>query len=78
MTIARHGLTPVIAGLVVGMAGAVVATRSIAGLLFGVPSTDPATYSAVIGVLLLSGLLACWIPARRAARIDPLEALRQE
>jgi putative ABC transport system permease protein len=78
MTIARRGLTPVIAGLVVGMAGALAATRSISGLLFGVPSTDPATYSAVIGVLLLSGLLACWIPARRAARIDPLEALRQE
>jgi putative ABC transport system permease protein len=78
LTVARHGLTPVIAGLVVGMAGAVVATRSIGGLLFGVPSTDLATYSAVVGVLLLAGLLACWIPARRAARIDPLEALRQE
>jgi putative ABC transport system permease protein len=78
MTIARHGLTPVVAGLLAGMAGAVAATRSIAGLLFGVPSTDPVTYSAVAGVLLLAGLLACWMPARRAARIDPLEALRQE
>lgn len=78
LMIARHGLTPVIAGLVIGMAGALVATRSIGGLLFGVPATDPVTYSAVIGVLLLAGLLACWVPARRAARIDPLEALRQE
>jgi putative ABC transport system permease protein len=78
MTIARHGLTPVIAGLAVGMAGALVATRSLAGLLFGVPPTDPATYGAVAGVLLLAGLLACWLPARRAACIDPLEALRQE
>lgn len=78
LTVARHGLTPVIAGLAVGMGGALVATRSIGGLLFGVPSTDPATYGAVAGMLLLAGLLACWIPARRAARIDPLEALRQE
>jgi predicted permease len=78
MTIARHGLTPMIAGLAVGMAGALVATRSLAGLLFGVPPTDPATYGAVAGVLLLAGLVACWLPARRAARIDPLEALRQE
>jgi putative ABC transport system permease protein len=76
--IARHGLAPVIAGLVVGVAAAAVATRSIAGLLFGVPHTDLATYGTVMGVLLLSGLLACWIPARRAARIDPLEALRTE
>ena len=78
MIIARHGLTPVIAGLVVGTGGALVATRSISGLLFGVPSTDPVTYGAVAGVLLLAGVLACWIPARRAGRIDPLEALRQE
>jgi putative ABC transport system permease protein len=77
-SIARHGLTPVIAGLAAGIGIALVATRSIGGLLFGVPATDPATYGAVVGVLLLAGLLACWLPARRAARIDPLEALRQE
>jgi putative ABC transport system permease protein len=78
ITVARHGLTPVLAGLAVGIAVALAATRSIGGLLFGVPSTDPATYAAVIAVLLLAGLLACWIPARRATRLDPLEALRQE
>ena len=78
MFIARHGLTPVIAGLVVGMGGAPAAARSLSGLLFGVRATDLATYGAVIGVLLVAGLLACWFPARRAARVDALEALRQE
>ncbi|HEX3748235.1 MAG TPA: ABC transporter permease [Bryobacteraceae bacterium] len=78
MTIARTGLAPVIAGLAVGMAGAAVASRSIAGLLFGVLPIDPATYGAVIAALLLAGLLACWLPARRAAHLDPLVALREE
>jgi predicted permease len=78
MVIARHGLTPVAAGLLAGMASALAATRPISGLLFGVAATDAATYGAVAGVLLTAGVLACWIPARRASRIDPLEALRQE
>ena len=78
MVVARYGLTPVVGGLIVGLAGALAATHSISGLLFGVPATDPATYAAVIVVLLTAGLLACWLPARRASRIDPLEALRQE
>jgi putative ABC transport system permease protein len=78
MAVARYGLAPVIAGLAVGMAGALAVTRSIGGLLYGVTATDPVTYGAVMGVLLAAGLLACWIPARRASRIDPLEALRQE
>ncbi len=55
MTIARYGLTPVIAGLAAGIGSALVATRSLSGLLFGVPPTDPATYAAVVGVLLLAG-----------------------
>jgi len=78
MTVARHGLAPVIAGLFAGMGGALAATRSIGGLLVGVRPSDPATYAAVTGVLLAAGLLACWFPARRAVRIDPLEALRQD
>jgi ABC-type lipoprotein release transport system permease subunit len=55
-----------------------VATRSIGGLLYGVAPADPMTYAAVTGVLLAAGLLACWLPARRAASIDALAALRQE
>jgi putative ABC transport system permease protein len=67
-----------IAGLFVGMGGALAATRSLGGLLFGVAATDPATYAVVTGVLLAAGVVACWLPARRAARTNPLEALRQE
>jgi putative ABC transport system permease protein len=78
VSIARQGLAPLITGLLCGMGAALVATKSIGALLFGVPPTDPATYGAVAGVLLLAGLLACWLPARRATRIDPLEALRQD
>jgi ABC-type antimicrobial peptide transport system permease subunit len=60
------------------MGGALAATRSLGGLLFGVAGTDPATYAVVTGVLLAAGVVACWLPARRAARTNPLEALRQE
>lgn len=78
MVIARHGLTPAMAGLSVGMAAALVTSRSLGGLLFGVRTTDLATYSAVAAVLLTAAALACWFPSRRASRIDPLTALRQE
>jgi predicted permease len=78
ITTAQYGLTPVVAGLAVGIGASLLATRSMSGLLFGVPPSDPATYVAVSSVLLTSGLLACWLPARRAVRINPLEALRQE
>jgi predicted permease len=78
ITVARQGLTPVLAGLTVGIGSALAATRSISGLLFGVAPADAATYTVVTAVLLASGLLACWLPARRASGIDPIEALRQE
>ena len=57
-----------IAGLFVGMGGALAATRSLGGLLFGVAGTDPATYAVVTGVLLAAGVVACWLPGapRRA------------
>ena len=78
MVVARHGLTPVLAGLGVGMAAALGAARSMGGLLFGVGAADPVTYAAVAGVLFAAAALACWLPARRAALMDPLVALRQE
>ncbi len=74
--ILRQGLGLTAAGLAAGLAGAVILTRHLASLLFGIRPIDPPTYLAVAIVLLAAGLLACWIPARRATRVDPVLALR--
>ena len=65
-------------GLILGVAGAFVSTRAIRGLLFGVEPNDPATLVAVAVLMAGVGLAACWMPAARAARIDPATALRRE
>jgi putative ABC transport system permease protein len=73
-----QGLLTVLGGLAVGLAGAVAATRLLAGLLFGVRPLDPLTFGAVPAVLLLVALVACWLPARRATKVDPMAALRTD
>jgi putative ABC transport system permease protein len=65
-------------GVVIGLAGAFALTRLMRTLLFEITATDPLTYVSVIGLLALVALLACYIPARRAAKVDPLIALRYE
>jgi len=77
--IARNEVAPLtIAGLVIGIAIGLAVTRLMTDLLFGVTATDAVTFLSVGGLLVLVALLACYIPARRATRIDPLVALRYE
>jgi putative ABC transport system permease protein len=76
--IAGQGMRLVVAGLLVGLAASLVLTRLIAGLLFNVSATDPLILGGVALLLMLVALLACYVPARKAARIDPLVALREE
>jgi ABC-type antimicrobial peptide transport system permease subunit len=65
-------------GVAVGIAGALALANLVASMLYGVTPFDPASYAGTAGVLLAVAALACWLPARRAMRVDPLVALRQE
>jgi ABC-type antimicrobial peptide transport system permease subunit len=65
-------------GVAVGVAGALGLTRLMANQLFGVTAHDPLTFVAVATLLMLVALLACYLPARRAVRVDPIIALRYE
>jgi putative ABC transport system permease protein len=76
--ILKQGVALVVTGLVFGLAGAFVVTRSLATLLFGVRPTDPVSFVGVSALLLFVGLLASYIPARRATKVDPMVALRDE
>jgi putative ABC transport system permease protein len=74
----RQGMMPVTAGLAVGLVGAIGVTRIMRSLLFEVSATDPATYVAVAVLLGAVGLLASYLPSRRAARVHPALTLRGE
>ncbi|HEX6463096.1 MAG TPA: ABC transporter permease [Vicinamibacterales bacterium] len=74
----RQAMTMSAAGVVIGGAGAVFASRALQTLLFGVTPRDPATYGAVVALLLAAAAVAAWLPACRAARIDPAVTLRSE
>ena len=73
-----HGLVLTGTGLIIGLAIAWAATRTMKNLLYGIAATDPTTYAGVAMLLTLVGLMACWIPARRASRLDPIAVLREE
>ncbi len=76
--ILSQGMILAIVGVGIGLAGALALTRAVKGLLFEVTATDPATFIVVAAVLTAAAFAACYVPARRAARVDPLIALRME
>jgi ABC-type antimicrobial peptide transport system permease subunit len=77
MVVAR-GLALTGAGLAIGMALAWAGTRTMQNLLYGVTAADPPTFGGVIALVTAIAALACWLPARRASRVDPMVALREE
>lgn len=74
--IIRQGMALVFVGTILGIAGAALLTRLMASLLYGVSATDPVTFAAVAILLTLVSVMACYLPARRAMRVDPMTALR--
>jgi putative ABC transport system permease protein len=73
-----EGLRLAILGAAIGLAGSFFAARLLSGMLFGVAPSDPLTFTSVAVVLVAVAMVACYIPARRATRVDPLVALRYQ
>jgi predicted permease len=74
----RQSMRPVIGGIVVGAIGAALASRALTSLLYGLSTVDPIAFGTALALLIGASLFASWLPARRAARVDPLLALRAE
>ena len=73
-----QGMRPALVGIVLGLLGALWLARFLENMLYGVQTTDPLTYVGVAAVFVVATALSCYLPARRALRVDPVEALRQE
>jgi len=78
MMMLGQGMRLLVVGLVVGFIGAVAMSKIIRSLLFGVNANDPLIYATVTVVLIIAAVVACWLPARRASRVNPIVTLRAE
>jgi putative ABC transport system permease protein len=76
--IISQGMRPALSGIVIGLGSTLALTRWMKTFLFGVSATDPVTFAMITLLLFTVALLACWIPARRATKVDPITALRFE
>jgi putative ABC transport system permease protein len=76
--VVREGMLLTLIGVAIGLAAALALTRLMKGLLFGVSASDPLTFVGIAALFALVALMACWIPARRATKVDPMRALRSE
>jgi putative ABC transport system permease protein len=76
--VVRESMRPVLWGTALGIAGAIIVSRVLRGLLYGIGATDPVAFGAATVTLIVVALIASWIPARRASRVDPIIALRSE
>jgi putative ABC transport system permease protein len=74
----KHGMKPALIGLAIGLAAAAGLTRLMKSLLFGVTPTDPLTFVTLAALLMIVASVACYLPARRATKVDPMVALRVE
>ena len=76
--VVRQGVALTTVGLVLGLAGAVAGTRLLGGFLYDVKPLDPLTLATVVALLICTAMVACWLRARRAARVDAMVAVRYE